>query len=165
VPDRPDDRELASALERELRTLADQGPRELRMRLLVTAHAAGLLAAPERDGDRDDPDLAAAIRAGRHDHELAAVAARLARAPRTRESARTTTHQEAERMSNHVYKSIEVTGSSETGTDDAIRRAIEKASATVHNLDWFEVTSIRGHLADGAVDHWQVTLKIGFRLD
>ena len=68
-------------------------------------------------------------------------------------------------MSDLVYKSIEVTGSSKTGTDDAIRRAVEKASATVHNLDWFEVTSVRGHLADGAVDHWQVTLKIGFRLD
>ena len=68
-------------------------------------------------------------------------------------------------MSDHVYKSIEVTGSSKSGTDDAVRRAIEKASATVHNLDWFEVTSVRGHLVDGAVDHWQVTLKIGFRLD
>ena len=68
-------------------------------------------------------------------------------------------------MSDHVYKTIEVTGSSKTGIDDAIRRAVEKASTTVRNLDWFEVTTVRGHLADGAIDHVQVTVKLGFRLD
>jgi flavin-binding protein dodecin len=161
VPDRPTDRELAAALRSELRMLADSGPRELRMRLLVAAHAAGLLADGEPGGERDDPELADAIRTGREDDDLA----RLARALRNRESAPITNQEEAGHVSDHVYKSIEVTGSSTSGTDDAIRRAIEKASATVHNLDWFEVTSIRGHLADGAVHHWQVTLKIGFRLD
>lgn len=68
-------------------------------------------------------------------------------------------------MSDHVYKTIEVTGSSKTGIDDAARRAVAKASETLHNLDWLEVIGIRGHVVDGAVDHFQVTVKIGFRLD
>jgi flavin-binding protein dodecin len=68
-------------------------------------------------------------------------------------------------MSDHVYKSVEITGSSPDGVKEAIDRAVAKASATLHNLDWFEVTDIRGHLADGAVAHYQVTVKIGFRLD
>ena len=68
-------------------------------------------------------------------------------------------------MSDHVYKTIEVTGSSTTTVDDAIQRAVAKASETVRNLDWFEVTSTRGHIEDGRVAHYQVTLKIGFRLD
>jgi dodecin len=68
-------------------------------------------------------------------------------------------------MAEHVYKSVEVTGSSQTGVDDAIKTAIAKAAETVRNLDWFEVTEIRGHVEDGAVAHYQVTLKLGFRLD
>lgn len=68
-------------------------------------------------------------------------------------------------MSDHVYKTIEVTGSSRTGIDDAVRTAVNKASGTVRHLDWFELVGIRGHIADGAVDHFQVTVKIGFRLD
>lgn len=68
-------------------------------------------------------------------------------------------------MSDHVYKTIEVTGSSRTGIDDAVRRAVEKASETLHHLDWLEVIGIRGHIAEGVVDHFQVTVKIGFRLD
>ena len=68
-------------------------------------------------------------------------------------------------MSNHVYRLSEIVGSSETGVDDAISRAIQKASETVRNIDWFEMTEIRGHLADGQVADWQVTVKIGFRLD
>jgi len=68
-------------------------------------------------------------------------------------------------MSDHVYKSIEVTGSSTAGVKEAIDRAVAKASETVRNLDWFEVLDIRGHLEDGKVGHYQVTLKIGFRLD
>ena len=66
---------------------------------------------------------------------------------------------------DHVYKSIEVTGSSTAGVDAAIKRAVEKASETVRHLDWFEVVGIRGHLDEGSVSHVQVTLKIGFRLD
>jgi flavin-binding protein dodecin len=68
-------------------------------------------------------------------------------------------------MSDHVYKSVEVTGSSTTGIDDAISTAIAKASETVRHLDWFEVVSVRGHIADGAIAHTQVTVKIGFRLE
>jgi flavin-binding protein dodecin len=68
-------------------------------------------------------------------------------------------------MSDHVYKSVEITGSSPDGVKQAIDRAIGKASETLRNIDWFEVTSVRGHVADGSVAHYQVTLKIGFRLE
>lgn len=68
-------------------------------------------------------------------------------------------------MSNHVYKHIEVTGSSTTSSDDAVRGAIARASASVRNLRWFEVTELRGEIQDGAVAHWQATVKIGFRID
>ena len=68
-------------------------------------------------------------------------------------------------MSDHVYKSVEITGSSESGVDDAIGGAVAKAAETVRNIDWFEVTSIRGHVEDGRVGHVQVTLKLGFRLE
>jgi flavin-binding protein dodecin len=68
-------------------------------------------------------------------------------------------------MSDHVYKTIEITGSSTEGITEAIDRGIAKASATMRNLDWFEVTNIRGALGDGRVAHYQVTMKIGFRLE
>lgn len=68
-------------------------------------------------------------------------------------------------MSDHVYKSIEITGSSTKSTDDAVHNAVEKAAASVHNMDWFQVIETRGHIDDGKIAHWQVTLKIGFRLD
>ena len=68
-------------------------------------------------------------------------------------------------MPDHIYKTVEITGSSSTGVDDAIARAVAKAAETLRGLDWFEVTSIRGHIRDGNVAHTQVTLKIGFRLE
>ena len=68
-------------------------------------------------------------------------------------------------MSNHVYKSLELTGSSTTGIEDAVNNAIAKASESVRNLQWFEVTETRGHIQDGKVAHWQVTLKVGFTLE
>jgi flavin-binding protein dodecin len=68
-------------------------------------------------------------------------------------------------MSDFVYKSIEVTGSSTGSIDDAVRGGVAKAAETVRNLDWFEVTQIRGHIEEGAVGHVQVTMKIGFRLE
>jgi flavin-binding protein dodecin len=68
-------------------------------------------------------------------------------------------------MSDNVYRKTEIVGSSTTGIDDAINTAISRASTTLHGLDWFEVTEIRGHIEDGAVAHFQVTLKVGFRLD
>ena len=68
-------------------------------------------------------------------------------------------------MSQHVYKQIELTGSSETSIEDAVQRSITKASETVHDLRWFEVTDTRGHIENGRVAHWQVTVKVGFTLD
>ena len=68
-------------------------------------------------------------------------------------------------MSNHVYKSLELTGSSATGIEDAVNNAVAKASETVRNMQWFEVTETRGHIRDGKVAHWQVTLKVGFTLE
>ncbi len=65
----------------------------------------------------------------------------------------------------HVYKLLELTGSSEVGIEDAIQTAIAKAQQTVHNIQWFNVTETRGHVKDGKVAYWQVTLKIGFTLD
>jgi dodecin len=67
-------------------------------------------------------------------------------------------------MSDHVYKSVEVTGSSPEGIQAAIDNAIAKAGETLRNLDWFEVIGIRGALQEG-VTHYQVTVKIGFRLE
>jgi flavin-binding protein dodecin len=68
-------------------------------------------------------------------------------------------------MSDHVYKSVEITGSSPEGVTQAIDRAIAKASQSLRHLDWFEVVSVRGVIADGSVAHYQVTLKVGFRLE
>ncbi|MFJ2992698.1 dodecin [Pandoraea sp. NPDC087047] len=68
-------------------------------------------------------------------------------------------------MKNHVYKQIELTGSSTKSIDDAVKGAIERASKTLRNLNWFEITETRGHIEDGKVAHWQVTLKVGMRLE
>ena len=68
-------------------------------------------------------------------------------------------------MTDHVYKLLELTGSSKTGIEDAVQVAIAKAHQTVRNMQWFEVTETRGHVVDGRVSHWQVTLKVGFTLE
>ena len=68
-------------------------------------------------------------------------------------------------MSEHVYKSIEVTGSSTESIQDAVRVAVDKAAESVKNLEWFEVTDIRGHIAEQKLAHFQVTAKLGFRLE
>ena len=68
-------------------------------------------------------------------------------------------------MSDHVYKVIELAGSSKKSTDDAIQNAITRASQTLKHLDWFEVVETRGHIADGKIAHYQVVLKVGFRLE
>ena len=67
-------------------------------------------------------------------------------------------------MAEHVYKSVELTGSSMASSDDAIRNAIERASKTIRDIRWFQVTDVRGHVENGKVAHWQVTLKVGFTL-
>ncbi|MFA7270403.1 MAG: dodecin [Sterolibacterium sp.] len=68
-------------------------------------------------------------------------------------------------MNTHTYKLIELVGSSTIGTDDAIRNAIAKASQTLKNMDWFQVVETRGHIVDGGVAHYQVTIKVGFRIE
>jgi dodecin len=68
-------------------------------------------------------------------------------------------------MSDHVYKTVELTGSSATGVEDAIRNAIGRAAKTVRNMRWFEVCDTRGHIEGDHVAHWQVTVKVGFTLD
>ena len=68
-------------------------------------------------------------------------------------------------MSDHVYKIVELVGSSTTGTDDAIQQAIETAAKTLRHIDWFEVGQTRGHVVDGKIAHYQVSLKVGFRLE
>ena len=68
-------------------------------------------------------------------------------------------------MTDHVYKSIELTGSSKNGIEDAIRNAVAKASQTLRNIHWFEVVQTRGHVVEGKVAHWQVTMKVGFTLE
>ena len=66
---------------------------------------------------------------------------------------------------HHTYKKIEVVGSSKVGIDDAIRNAIKQASESIEYLEWFEVTETRGHIVDGEVGHFQVALKLGFRIE
>ncbi|MGH7526240.1 MAG: dodecin [Gemmatimonadales bacterium] len=68
-------------------------------------------------------------------------------------------------MSDHVYETTELVGSSAVGVEDAIRNAVAKAAQTVRNLRWFEVIETRGHIEGAQVAHWQVSLKIGFTLE
>ena len=68
-------------------------------------------------------------------------------------------------MSEHVYKTIEITGTSPKGADEAIRIAIERASATVKNMRWFKVIETRGNIDGGKVEYWQVTIAVGFTLE
>ncbi|MFF0724123.1 dodecin [Streptomyces sp. NPDC004134] len=68
-------------------------------------------------------------------------------------------------MSDHTYRVTEIVGSSPAGVDDAVRNGVARASQTLRHLDWFEVTQVRGQLENGVVAHWQVCLKVGFRLE
>lgn len=68
-------------------------------------------------------------------------------------------------MSNRTYSLTEIVGTSSESVDDAIRNAMTRAAASLRHLDWFEVTDIRGHVRDGEVRHFQVTMKVGFRLE
>ncbi|WP_420000143.1 dodecin [Streptomyces boninensis] len=68
-------------------------------------------------------------------------------------------------MSNHTYRVTEIVGTSHEGLDAAIRNGVSRAGQTLRNLDWFEVTQIRGQLTDEGVEHWQVGMKVGFRLE
>jgi dodecin len=68
-------------------------------------------------------------------------------------------------MSNHVYKMLELTGSSAISIEEAVQNAVSKAHETVRNIQWFQVIETRGHVMDGKVAHWQVTIKLGFTLE
>jgi hypothetical protein len=68
-------------------------------------------------------------------------------------------------VQDHIYKVVEIVGSSQTSIEDAIQQAVTRASKTLDNLRWFQVVETRGHIQDGKVHHYQVTLKIGFRLE
>lgn len=68
-------------------------------------------------------------------------------------------------MPDHVYKTLELVGSSTTSSDEAVRTAIARASETVRHLRWFEVVDTRGHIEDGRIAHWQVTIKVGFTIE
>ncbi len=68
-------------------------------------------------------------------------------------------------MSDHIYKKIELVGSSPSGIEDAVNNAIGRAAKTIRNMRWFEVAEVRGHIENNKVDHWQVTVKVGFTLD
>ena len=72
---------------------------------------------------------------------------------------------EAARMSDHVYKKIELVGSSPTSIEEAVTNALARAEKTIRNMRWFEVVETRGHIEDGKINHWQVTVKVGFTLD
>ena len=75
------------------------------------------------------------------------------------------THSTGFTMSDHIYKTIELVGSSTQGVEDAVQKAVAKASESLRNLRWFQVLETRGHIEGGRVIHWQVTLKIGFTLE
>ncbi len=68
-------------------------------------------------------------------------------------------------MSTHVYKTIELTGSAKSGPEEAVRNAVDRASKTIRQMRWFEVTDTRGHIENNQIAHWQVTVKIGFTLE
>jgi hypothetical protein len=68
-------------------------------------------------------------------------------------------------MSDHVYKTVELTGSSKTSIEDAVNQAIAKAAKSVRDMQWFQVIETRGHIVDGKVAHWQVSMKVGFTLE
>ena len=68
-------------------------------------------------------------------------------------------------MSDHVYKKLELVGSSQKSIEEAVQNALARAGKTIRNTRWFEVTETRGHIEDGKIDHWQVTIKVGFTLD
>lgn len=68
-------------------------------------------------------------------------------------------------MANHIYKMIDIVGSSPDGVTDAMRKAVARASKTIHNLDWIELVGVRGHIHNGQIEHFQATVRIGFRLE
>ena len=68
-------------------------------------------------------------------------------------------------MNEHIYKQVELTGSSQTSVEEAVQNAIAKAAKTLRNIHWFQVIDTRGYIQNNSIDYWQVTIKLGFRLD
>ena len=68
-------------------------------------------------------------------------------------------------MSDHIYKKVELVGTSQSTIEDAVNNALSKAAKSIHSMRWFEVVETRGHIDEGKVQHWQVTIKVGFTLD
>lgn len=68
-------------------------------------------------------------------------------------------------MTEHIYRVTEIVGTSHKGVDDAVRNGIRRAAQTLRGMDWFEITQVRGNIADGEIEHYQVGLKVGFRLE
>ena len=68
-------------------------------------------------------------------------------------------------MSDHIYKTVELIGSSKKGIEDAVDQALARAAKTIRNMRWFEVTETRGHVENGQVAHWQIGMRVGFTLD
>jgi len=68
-------------------------------------------------------------------------------------------------MEDHIYKKIEIIGTSDTSSDDAVKNALSRASSSIKNLRWFEVIETRGSIIDGALERWQVTIKVGFTMN
>ena len=68
-------------------------------------------------------------------------------------------------MSEHIYKQVELTGTSKTSVEDAVQNAIAKAAQTLRNIHWFQVVETRGYIENNTIDYWQVTIKLGFRLE
>ncbi|HMF47639.1 MAG TPA: dodecin [Candidatus Saccharimonadales bacterium] len=68
-------------------------------------------------------------------------------------------------MNEHIYKQVELTGSSQTSVEEAVQNAIAKAAKTLRNIHWFQVIDTRGYIENNSIDYWQVTIKLGFRLD
>jgi flavin-binding protein dodecin len=75
------------------------------------------------------------------------------------------THHSEDSMSDHIYKQVELTGSSKNSVEEAVQNAVTKAGLTLHNIHWFQVVDTRGYIANNTIDYWQVTIKLGFRLD
>ncbi|GHE49887.1 hypothetical protein GCM10018785_19360 [Streptomyces longispororuber] len=88
-----------------------------------------------------------------------------ARARHYRGGTRTAAERRTSLMSDHTYRVTEIVGTSPEGVDQAIRNGISRASQTLRGLDWFEVTQVRGHIENGEIQHYQVGLKVGFRLE
>lgn len=74
-------------------------------------------------------------------------------------------YSESIEVGSHIYKKIELVGSSKVSSDKAVENALTKAADNIRNVDWFEVVETRGHVQDGKIAHWQVVVKVGFRLD